>query len=137
MLQLYARLLNKMAKKINNIREELSNTELQVTALAMYLDVNASTVSKWNSNSEQPSLKRLDEIGHILEVNNTELVYSSDRKFTGLANALQIQYKKLLKSGLKKKIKSIDTKGQEIEINNPAFVKALRDFVEEYMKDSK
>src|SRR5690606_39581212 len=97
-----------MSKKINNIREELDQTSLQVTALALYLDVNESTVSKWNSNIEQPSLKRLDEVGDILETNNTNLVISVDRERTGLADALQKEYKRLLKSGLPKKVKGQD-----------------------------
>lgn len=121
-----------MSKKINNIREELGQTSLQVTALALYLDVNESTVSKWNSNIEQPSLKRLDEIGDVLETNNTKLVASVDRKSTGLADDLQNEYKRLLKSGLPKKVKGYDKHGNEIEINNPIFVKAMRDFVEKY-----
>lgn len=126
-----------MSKKINNIKSELGKTKLQVTALAMYLDVNESTVSKWNSNIEQPSLKRLDEVGNILQVDNAKLVQSEERERTGLADALQTEYKRLLKSGLEKKLKSKDTKGQEIEINNPAFVKALRDFADNYKKKNK
>lgn len=121
-----------MAKKINNIRKELDNKSLQVTALALYLDVNESTVSKWNSNIEQPSLKRLDEIGDVLEINNTNLVISTDRKPTGLADALQKEYKRLLKSGLAKKVRDTDKKGNEIEKNNPAFVSALQNFVADY-----
>lgn len=126
-----------MAKKINNIRQELGRTSLQVTALALFLDVNESTVSKWNSNIEQPSLKRLDEVGDILETDNANLVISKDRKYTGLADALQKEYKRLLKSGLAKKVRSTDKNGNEIEVNNPAFVSALRNFVADYKKENK
>lgn len=123
-----------MTNKINDIKSKLDKTKLQVTALALYLDVNESTVSKWNSNLEQPSLKRLDEVGGILEVDNKTLINSIPRKSTGLANALQVEYKRLLKVGTPKKIKSKNSKGEEIEVNNPEFVMALRIFVKSYRK---
>lgn len=126
-----------MSKSINNIKEELAKTSLQVTALALYLDVNESTVSKWNSNIEQPSLKRLDEVGNVLEANNIKLIMSVEREPTGLADALQREYKRLLKLGLPKKVKGKDKNGDEIEINNPEFVKALRDFVVKYKQEHK
>lgn len=126
-----------MSKSINNIKEELAKTSLQVTALALYLDVNESTISKWNSNIEQPSLKRLDEVGNVLEANNIKLIKSVEREPTGLADALQREYKRLLKSGLSKKVKGKDKNGNEIEINNPEFVKALRDFVAKYRQEHK
>ncbi len=54
-------------KKINNIGEIIKKTPLQVTALALYLDVDDTTISKWNSNTAQPSLKRLDELERYWE----------------------------------------------------------------------
>jgi len=125
-----------MTKKINNIGNALKKSSLQVTALALYLDVDDTTVSKWNSNTIQPSLKRLDEVGEILEVKNTDLVISEIRKPTGLADALQQEYKRLLKTGMSKKIKAKDANGEEKEINNPEFVKALRDFVKKYKEEN-
>lgn len=126
-----------MSKKINNIGENIKGSPLQVAALALYLDVDDTTISKWNSNIAQPSLKRLDEVGEILEVNNTRLINSIERKPTGLADALQKEYKRLLKTGLSKKIKGQDKNGNEIEVNNPVFVKALRDFVAKYREKNK
>lgn len=123
--------------KINNLRQELNNTKLQVTALALLLDVNESTVSKWNSNIEEPSLKRLDEIGEILETDNRNLLIAKPREKAGLANALQAEYKRLLKSGLPKKVNAKNQEGNTIKINNPEFVKALRNFVAEYKKSNK
>src|SRR5699024_10520341 len=120
--------------KINNLRRELNNTKLQVAALALLLDVNESTVSKWNSNIEEPSLKRLNEIGEVLEVRNTKLIIDNKRVQTGLADALQKKYKELLKKGIEKKVASKDSKGRPIMVNNPEFIQALRDFVEDYKK---
>ena len=118
--------------KINNLRRELNNTKLQVAALALLLDVNESTVSKWNSNIEEPSLKRLNEIGEVLEIDNRNLLAPTNRRKTGLTDALQLEYKRLLKDGLSKKIDIKDQEGNIKKVNNPEFVKALREFVEEY-----
>jgi len=123
-----------MTKKINNIKKSLSDSSLQVKVLALYLDMDDTTISKWNSNTAQPSLKRLDEVGEVLEVNNLELIESVPRESTGLANALQDEYKRLFKEGFKTKIKVSDESGGLKEINNPEFVKALQLFVAEYKK---
>lgn len=123
-----------MSKKINNIKKAIKDSPLQVVALALYLDVDDTTISKWNSNTVQPSLKRLDEVGEILEVDNVELIQSTPRISTGLAQALQNEYKRLLKTGLSIKIQSPDDKGELKEINNPEFVRALREFVAAYKK---
>jgi len=126
-----------MTKKINNIKKSLSASSLQVKVLALYLDMDDTTISKWNSNTAQPSLKRLDEVGEVLEVNNLELIESVPRASTGLANALQNEYKRLSKEGFKTKIKVSDESGGLKEINNPEFVKALQDFVSAYKKKNK
>lgn len=125
-----------MTKKINNIKKSLSSSSLQVKVLALYLDMDDTTISKWNSNTAQPSLKRLDEVGEVLEVNNLELIESVPRESTGLANALQNEYKRLLKQGFKTKIKVLGESGGIKEINNPEFVKALQDFVSAYKKNN-
>lgn len=119
-----------MSKKINDIAKAIKNSPLQVAALALYLDVDDTTISKWNSNISQPSLKRLDEVGEILEVDNKDLLTSQARKQTGLAEALQKEYKKLLANGLTKKIIVKDENGDSKEVNNPKMVQALRKFVE-------
>ncbi|QNL47898.1 hypothetical protein H8S90_13830 [Olivibacter sp. SDN3] len=124
-----------MAKKINNIKEELNKSSLQVAALALYLDVEDTTISKWNSNKYQPSLNKIDDIGDILEIDNTNLILSIKRESTGLADALQKEYKRLLQTGMPKKVKVKDAKSEEKEINNPEFVSTLRDFVEKYKKE--
>lgn len=123
-----------MSKKINNIKKELGKTSLSVAALALYLDVNESTVSKWNSNIEEPAIKSLDSIGEVLEVNNSKLLHDNNREKSGLADAIQLKYKELLKEKVPKKIESKDAKGNKIMVNNPEMVKALREFVERYKK---
>lgn len=124
-----------MTKKINNIKKAIKDSSLQVVALALYLDLDDTTISKWNSNTAQPSLKRLNEVGEILEVDNIDLMQSISRESTGLAKALQNEYKTLLKSGMSTKIKISDNNGETKEVNNPAFVKALQEFVADYRKN--
>ncbi|WP_291076092.1 hypothetical protein [Empedobacter sp. UBA6322] len=126
-----------MSKKINKIKEAIKDSSLQVVALSLYLDLDDTTISKWNSNISQPSLKRLNELGEILEVDNIDLLQSNPRKFTGLATALQNEYKRLLKAGLPTKIQLSDVNGDTKEINNPEFVKALQEFVCNYRKINK
>lgn len=121
-----------MTKKINNIKKVLDTSGLQVKVLALYLDMDNTTISKWNSNTAQPSFKRLDEIGEILEVDNTNLIQSIPRESTGLARALQTEYKRLKKNGMSEKVNKTNDMGELKEINNPEFVKALKDFVSEY-----
>lgn len=124
-----------MTKKINNIKKAIKDSSLQVVALALYLDLDDTTISKWNSNTAQPSLKRLNEVGEILEVDNIDLIQSISRESTGLAKALQNEYKRLLKTGMSTKIKISDNNGEIKEVNNPEFVKALQEFVTDYRKN--
>lgn len=121
-----------MSKKINDIAKAIKDSPLQVAALALYLDVDDTTISKWNSNIAQPSLKRLNEVGEILEVDNKDLLKSLPRKQTGLPAALQVEYKRLLSSGLTKKVIVKDDNGSNKEVNNPEMVKRLREFAERY-----
>lgn len=124
-----------MTKKINNIKKAIKDSSLQVVALALYLDLDDTTISKWNSNTAQPSLKRLNEVGEILEVDNIDLIQSIPRESTGLTTALQNEYKRLLKTGMSTKIKISDNNDEIKEVNNPDFVKALQEFVTEYRKN--
>ncbi|AZI25783.1 hypothetical protein EA772_10690 [Pedobacter sp. G11] len=126
-----------MSKKINDIAKAIKDSPLQVTALALYLDVDDTTISKWNSNIAQPSLKRLNEVGEILEVDNKELLITQPRKQTGLAAALQVEYKRLLSIGLTKKVIIKDDNGDNKEVNNPEMVKRLREFASKYENNAK
>ena len=121
-----------MSKKINNIAKAIKESPLQVAALALYLEVDDTTISKWNSNIAQHSMKLLDEVGEVLEIDNKILISTQERKQTGLASALQIEYKRLLALGLTKKVMVRNENGESKEVNNPVMVKALRDFVEGY-----
>ncbi|MBL1407513.1 hypothetical protein [Sphingobacterium faecale] len=123
-----------MGRRINNIEEELGKTKLTAAALALYLDINESTISKWKSHTEEPAIKTVDDVGEVLEVNNGKLLIYNERTQTGLADALQNKYKELLKQGIEKKVLSKNSKGNPIMVNNPVFVQALQIFVTQHKK---
>ena len=122
-------------KKLNNIKKKTKESGATSVLLSVLFDINTSTVSGWNSNTTQPTLSIIDEIADFLEVSNSDLIVSKDRKQTGLAKATQAEFKRLLNLGIPHKIPTKDRNGKTIEINNPELVKALRDFVAEYRKN--
>lgn len=124
-------------KKLNNIKKKTKESGATSVLLSVLFDINTSTVSGWNSNTTQPTLSIIDEIADFLEVSNSDLIVSKDRKQTGLAKATQAEFKRLLNLGIPHKIPTKDRNGKTIEINNPELVKALRDFVTEYRKTKK
>lgn len=61
-------------KDLNRIKVMLAEKKKTNKWLASALGVNAATVSKWCTNSSQPSLETLMKIAELLEVNYTELI---------------------------------------------------------------
>ena len=61
-------------KDLNRIKVVLVEKKKTNKWLASALGVNAATVSKWCTNSSQPSLETLMKIAELLEVNYTELI---------------------------------------------------------------
>lgn len=61
-------------KDLNRIKVMLVEKKKTNKWLAFALGVNAATVSKWCTNSSQPSLETLMKIAELLEVNYTELI---------------------------------------------------------------
>ena len=61
-------------KDLNRIKVILTEKKKTNKWLASALGVNAATVSKWCTNSSQPSLETLMKIAELLEVNYTELI---------------------------------------------------------------
>ena len=61
-------------KDLNRIKVMLAEKKRTNKWLAEQLGVNAATVSKWCTNSSQPSLDMLSKIAEALEVDYTELV---------------------------------------------------------------
>lgn len=61
-------------KDLNRIKVMLAEKKRTNKWLAEQLGVNAATVSKWCTNSSQPSLDMLSKIADALNVDYTELV---------------------------------------------------------------
>lgn len=61
-------------KDLNRIKVMLAEKKKTNKWLASAVGVNATTISKWCTNSSQPSLETLIKIAELLEVNYTELI---------------------------------------------------------------
>lgn len=59
---------------LNRIKVMLAEKKKTNKWLASAVGVNTATVSKWCTNSSQPSLETLIRIAELLEVNYTELI---------------------------------------------------------------
>ena len=66
-------------ENINKLRVVLSEKKKTSRWLASKLGVTPSTVSKWCTNSSQPSLETLIRISNVLEVDYTELITAERR----------------------------------------------------------
>jgi putative transcriptional regulator len=60
--------------KYNQIKSVLARTDKTIKDLAQLLGVNERTVSRWCTNSRQPSLETLYEVARVLKVHVTELL---------------------------------------------------------------
>ena len=63
-----------MAKDINRIKVMLVEKKRSNKWFAERLGKDPATVSKWCTNTSQPSLETLLEIARLLDINYTELV---------------------------------------------------------------
>ena len=64
-------------KKLNRLKLVLVEKEKTGVWLAEQLGVTAVTVSKWCSNTTQPTLPTLDRIAELLNVDVKDLLFSS------------------------------------------------------------
>lgn len=67
-----------MAKNLNRIKAVLADRQKTNKWLAEQLDTAPATVSKWCTNSCQPSLETMVAIAKILEVDMNELIRFED-----------------------------------------------------------
>lgn len=122
--------------KINQIKEITKNVGASSRLISLWVDVDYTTVSGWNSNTSQPNYENLNEIGELLEEENGNLLVSQGRKNTGLAKALENELQRLRKEeGLPYEIEQLDKKkGVKVKVNNPKLIRRLREFAEAYKK---
>lgn len=68
-----------MKKDINRIKAVLAEQNQTGKWLAEQLGKDRSTVSKWCSNTIQPSLETIDQIAELLHVNRQTLLMPSSK----------------------------------------------------------
>lgn len=124
------------AKIINRIKEAADIAGASNRLISLWTDVKYTTVSSWNSNTSQPSEVNLNEIGELLEEDNRNLLAPQGRVNTGLTKALEQELKRLHKEeGIPYEIEQLDKKkGGNVKVNNPEFIKRLKEFAEGYRK---
>ena len=64
-------------KELNRLKVVLVEKKRTAKWLAHELGKDAATISKWNSNTSQPSLETLRKIADLLEVDVRELLIPS------------------------------------------------------------
>jgi len=120
---------------INQIKSITKKAGASSRLVSLWVDVDYTTVSGWNSNTSQPSYENLNEIGELLEEDNGNLLTAQRRIATGLAKALDTELKRLHKEvGMPYEIEKVDKKGVKVKVNNPELVKRLREFAEAFKK---
>lgn len=67
-------------KELNRLKVVLVEKKRTAKWLAKELGKDAATISKWNSNTSQPSLETLRKIADLLEVDVRELLIPSKLK---------------------------------------------------------
>lgn len=67
-------------KELNRLKVVLVEKKRTTKWLAQELGKDAATISKWNSNTSQPSLETLRKIADLLEVDVRELLIPSKLK---------------------------------------------------------
>ncbi|MBB2144586.1 hypothetical protein GM921_03760 [Pedobacter sp. LMG 31464] len=120
----------------NRIKEVVKSSGASQRLVSLWLDVNYTTVSSWNSNTTQPEEENLNKIGELLEKDNRDLLEAQGRIDTGLSKALEQELKRLHKEeGLPYEVEQLDKKkGVNVKVNNPELIKRLRAFAEGYKK---
>lgn len=123
-------------KIVNRIKSIANDKGVSSRLLSLWVNVDYTTVSQWNSNTYQPNSDKLNMIGELLQVDNKELLESQNRIDTGLAAALQKELVRLNKiEKIPYEIDKINEKtGKTIKVNNPELIKALKEYAKKYEK---
>ena len=121
-------------KIINKIKSITNDKGVSSRLVSLWVNVDYTTVSQWNSNNYQPNSDKLNKIGELLEVDNRDLFEPQNRIDTGLAKALQEELDRLNKSeNIPYEIEQInETTGKSNKVNNPKLIKALKEFANNY-----
>lgn len=129
----------KESRNVNRIKDVAKQLGASSRLISLWVNVDYTTVSGWNSNTSQPSHENLDQIGELLQKDNRELLEPQNRVNTGLAKALEQELQRLRKvEGTPYEIEKLDLKkGKSVKVNNPELIKALKKFAEKYYMEKK
>lgn len=141
------------AVKINSISEEMENTGISIQLMVLWTGVSRATVHSWKSNTTQPKGETVNLLCELFEKDFSLLLEAQNRKPTGLAQALQLELKRLMKvekipfevenskedkqSDLKSDTDSNENSKKSknsTKIINPLLVTKIKAFAEEYKK---
>lgn len=130
---------DKIVVQKNRIKEVVVASGASQRLVSLWLDVNYTTVSSWNSNTTQPEEENLDKIGELVEEDNRMLLEPQGRVNTGFAKALEEELRRLHKiEGIPYEIERPDAKkGKNVKVNNQDLIKRLRQFAEKYNSEKK
>lgn len=129
-----------MSKKTGNrIKDATRKAKVSSRLISLWVNVDYTTVSRWNSNQSQPEGVNINKVGELLEIDNRDLLEPQGRINTGLATALESELKRLHKEeSISYEIERIDKKsGKTVMINNPKLMRLLKDFATQYSQDHK
>jgi len=123
-------------KNFNRIKKVVKEAGASSRLISLWVDVDYTTVSNWNSNKYQPNYENLDQIGDLLQRDNGDLLEPQNRINTGLAEALEKELKRLNKEEkIPFEIEKFDKKkGVNVKVNNPVLMEKLKQFVKHFKK---
>jgi hypothetical protein len=126
-------------KSSNRIKQVAKDVGASSRLISLWVDVDYTTVSSWNSNNFQPTDDNLNQIGEWLVKDNRDLLEPQGRINTGLAKALEEELNRLHKiEGLPYEVEHFDEKkGKVVMVNNPMLIAALKKFAKEYKNKQK
>ncbi|SHF39242.1 hypothetical protein [Chryseobacterium sp. OV279] len=123
-----------MSKKINRIKQVSKDAGISSRLISLWVNVDYTTVSQWNSNNYQPSSDNLNKIGQLLQIDNRDLLEPQSRINTGLAITLQKELVRLNKDeNIPFEIEKTDSTGKMIKVNNPELITALKKFAKKHI----
>lgn len=141
------------AIKINSISKEMENTGISIQLMVLWTGVSRATVHSWKSNTTQPKGETVNLLCELFEKDFSLLLEAQNRKPTGLAPALQVELKRLIKvekiafeveNGREDKNGDLNSDNDSNEDStqskkstktiNPLLVEKIKAFAEEYKK---
>ncbi|MEN5055877.1 hypothetical protein [Sphingobacterium kitahiroshimense] len=124
--------------KVNRISEVIKELKISNFIISLWTGVHIKTVSSWRNNTSQPSKENMNQLGELLEIDESLLKINHSRRFTGLAKALDTELKRLIKVDkitfeIEIEINDIKSSGKKtVKVINPELITKINLFAEEF-----